>query len=79
MKTTLPRPDQHHFPARFERMGAGSFALCVLALAFFVWSLDGTNVSVRDFFEGLPQMGRLVGEMMPPRSRHSASSLSISC
>jgi phosphonate transport system permease protein len=66
MKTTLPRPDQHHFPARFERMGAGSFALCVLALAFFVWSLEGTNVSVRDFFEGLPQMSRLVGEMLPP-------------
>ncbi|MFN3495054.1 MAG: phosphonate ABC transporter, permease protein PhnE [Hydrogenophaga sp.] len=64
LDTPARRPAQP--PERFERMGAASFALCVAALAFFVWSLEGTQVSVGDFFDGLPQMARLVGEMMPP-------------
>lgn len=56
----------HALPQRFERMSAGAFVACAVAGAFFVWSLQGTGVSLTDFFEGFPQMGRLVGEMLPP-------------
>ena len=56
----------HALPQRFERMSAGAFVACAVAGAFFLWSLQGTGVSLTDFFQGFPQMGRLVGEMLPP-------------
>jgi phosphonate transport system permease protein len=36
------------------------------AIAFFVFSLGGAEVSLRDLVQGIPNMARLVGEMTPP-------------
>jgi phosphonate transport system permease protein len=53
-------------PPRFERPSLGAFAAYIVVALFFAWSLHGTGVSLGDFFGGFPQMGRLIGEMMPP-------------
>jgi len=53
-------------PRRFELPGLGSFAAYAIVVWFFLWSVRNTGVSLGDFFGGMPQMGRLVGEMMPP-------------
>jgi len=66
MTPTAPRIDRQPLPDRFERVGPVAFTAWALALAFFVWSLQGTGASLTDFVEGFPQMGRLVGEMLPP-------------
>ena len=66
MTTAPPTAEARALPQRFEQMSAASFVACVAALAFFIWSLKGTQVSIGDLLEGFPQMGRLVGEMLPP-------------
>ena len=66
MTTAPPTTEARALPQRFEQMSAASFVACVAALAFFIWSLKGTQVSIGDLLEGFPQMGRLVGEMLPP-------------
>jgi phosphonate transport system permease protein len=53
-------------PSRFERPSLGGFAMTLGILLFFMWSVQRTGVSVRDFIQGFPQMGRLIGEMLPP-------------
>ncbi|WP_303980008.1 phosphonate ABC transporter, permease protein PhnE [Dongia mobilis] len=53
-------------PPRLTRPSAGMFALYVAAGGFFLFSLHGSDISVRSFIEGLPNMARLVGEMFPP-------------
>jgi phosphonate transport system permease protein len=73
MTSTTPRLDRHALPARFERLSAAAFTAWALALAFFVWSLQGTGASITDFVEGFPQMGRLVGEMLPPSTARLAA------
>lgn len=66
MTTDLRTTDPRALPQRFARMSATSFVGCLALLVFFLWSLKGTQVSLGDLFDGLPQMGRLVGEMLPP-------------
>ncbi len=53
-------------PARFERPGAFAFLLYLLALAFFVLAVEGSELSVLGFFQGMPQMGDLLSRMVPP-------------
>ena len=53
-------------PPRFERPGPLAFALWVVAAALFIASLKGIGFSVSGFFDGLPNMGRILGEMFPP-------------
>jgi phosphonate transport system permease protein len=53
-------------PSRFERPGLASFAVTLGILLFFMWSVQRTGVSLGEFIQGFPQMGRLVGEMLPP-------------
>ena len=53
-------------PSRFERPGLASFAMTLGILLFFMWSVQRTGVSLSEFIQGFPQMGRLVGEMLPP-------------
>lgn len=53
-------------PRRFERPGLGSIAAWAIVTWFLLWSVANTGVSLKDFINGLPQMGRLVGEMLPP-------------
>lgn len=59
-------PGRISMPDRFDRMGAGAFMAYVVVLAFFIWSLNKTGVSLTDLVGGFPQMGRLIGEMLPP-------------
>lgn len=53
-------------PPRFERPSLAAFAVYLAIVGFFVWSVQRTGVSVGGFLEGLPQIARLVGEMLPP-------------
>ena len=53
-------------PPRLRRPNALGFALIIGALAFFIASLDGAEVSFGELFSGLPNMGRMLGEMFPP-------------
>ena len=59
-------------PQRFERPGA----LRLLTTLFLVWlivrSFQGAGVSISEIIDGIPNMGRILGEMFPP----SASRLS---
>ncbi len=56
----------HTMPSRFERPSLGSFAMTIGIFLFFIWSVQRTGVSLTEFVQGLPQMGRLVREMLPP-------------
>jgi len=58
--------DVSALPLRFERPGLASFAMTLGILLFFMWSVQRTGVSLAEFIQGFPQMGRLVGEMLPP-------------
>jgi phosphonate transport system permease protein len=58
--------DTPRTPPRFEQPGLLSFAVYLAVIAFFVVSLSGTRVSIGDLVGGVPQIVRLVGEMLPP-------------
>ncbi|HYW56667.1 MAG TPA: phosphonate ABC transporter, permease protein PhnE [Polaromonas sp.] len=66
MSNAMDVPGRISMPDRFDRMGAGAFMAYVVVLAFFIWSLNKTGVSLTDLVGGFPQMGRLIGEMLPP-------------
>ncbi len=53
-------------PPRLQRPSALAFALYVGAAAVVIWCFGSTEISLTTLIEGLPQMGRLVGEMFPP-------------
>lgn len=53
-------------PDRFARPGLGAFLAYLLALAFFLVSIDGVGVSVEDFLTGIPDLARMLGRMFPP-------------
>lgn len=53
-------------PPRFQRPGVLSFLAYLVALAFLVLALEGSEISVVGFFEGLPHMADLLARMVPP-------------
>jgi phosphonate transport system permease protein len=53
-------------PPRFTLPGAPTFLVYLLTVAFFAVSLGGTGWSLAEFVKGLPNMWRLLGEMLPP-------------
>lgn len=53
-------------PSRFRRPGILTFMAYMLALAFFIVAIDGAKVSLPALFTGLPELGRILGEMFPP-------------
>ncbi|WP_221930939.1 phosphonate ABC transporter, permease protein PhnE [Telmatospirillum sp. J64-1] len=53
-------------PNRFERPSALTFLFYVLALAFIVWSFNNVGVSIPRLVDGLPNIGRILGQMFPP-------------
>ncbi len=53
-------------PPRFERPNLAAFGLWVLVVALVISALRGTGFSVSDVLSGLPNMGRILGEMFPP-------------
>jgi phosphonate transport system permease protein len=53
-------------PPRLRRPSALSFAVIVGVVAFFIAAVDGAEVSLVELFNGLPNLGRMLGEMVPP-------------
>src|SRR5262245_36735273 len=53
-------------PGRFAQPRAWPWLLGALALALFVWANARAQVSPGTLVLGLPQLGRLLGEMLPP-------------
>lgn len=53
-------------PPRLERPSAIAFALLVAAAALVISSFQGVGFSVSELVAGLPQMARILGEMIPP-------------
>jgi phosphonate transport system permease protein len=53
-------------PSRFDRPGIVPFVAAVVAVALIVSSMRGTGFSLSELVGGLPHMGRILGEMMPP-------------
>ncbi len=66
MSDAMDVPGRSSLPDRFDRMSAGAFIAYLVVLAFFIWSVQKTGVSISDLIGGVPQMGRLIGEMLPP-------------
>lgn len=58
--TDLTPQDRFELPNRFR------FMLYFLGVAFFIWSCNGAELSLRDLIEGIPHMGRVFREMNPP-------------
>ncbi|MCY4763652.1 phosphonate ABC transporter, permease protein PhnE [Klebsiella aerogenes] len=53
-------------PVRFEKPSMISALLFVIFLVFFGWSLAASGISVPQLIGGLPNMGHIMAEMMPP-------------
>jgi phosphonate transport system permease protein len=53
-------------PPRLHRPSPLAFALLVAALALVVSSFNGVGFSAAEIWAGLPQMARILGEMLPP-------------
>ena len=66
MSTPSGLPTMESLPSRFRRPGILTFMAYMLALAFFIVAIDGAEVSLPALFTGLPELGRILGEMFPP-------------
>jgi phosphonate transport system permease protein len=55
-----------HTPPRLVMPPAWKFSLYVGAVIFFIWSMKGSGFSGSDLISGVPNLMRLVSEMMPP-------------
>lgn len=53
-------------PARFERPQPVSILFFLAFLGFFAWSLAAAGISFPDLIQGLPNMGKIASEMVPP-------------
>lgn len=53
-------------PPRYVRPGWKSLALTLAFAVFFLWSLSGAGLSLPALLSGLPNMGQIAGEMVPP-------------
>ncbi len=51
---------------RFEQPGAVAFTLSVMTIAFVLWSLSQTGLSVERLARGMPAMANIFGRMFPP-------------
>lgn len=53
-------------PNRWDRPGLMPSALFVLFVGFFAWSLSRAGISIPDLIDGIPAMGVIASEMVPP-------------
>ncbi|MDT4859953.1 hypothetical protein FQZ97_944850 [compost metagenome] len=53
-------------PERFQRPGSVSVVVFCAGLAFVVWSFGAAGISVSQLLEGMPHMGQIASEMVPP-------------
>lgn len=61
-----PEPTLKRAPERFALPSVWRFLVFFLFMAFFIWSLEGAEMSVSDFIDGIPHMWRKIDEMCPP-------------
>lgn len=60
------RSSIHGLPLRFETPSPIRAAAFALFLGFFMWSLVGAEISIRELISGLPNMAVIASEMVPP-------------
>lgn len=53
-------------PNRFSAPGLPQLLLTIVGVWFLVRSVEGAGISAGDFIGGLPYMGSLLGDMLPP-------------
>lgn len=53
-------------PQRFHRPPLAHFVIYLAAASFLIWAAGRVGFSPSEFVEGIPHMGRLLGEMLPP-------------
>ncbi|MFP4126590.1 MAG: phosphonate ABC transporter, permease protein PhnE [Alphaproteobacteria bacterium] len=58
--------DRRRLPTRFERPGIATFAVWLLVALFLAAAVQGTEVSLVEFVEGLPNLADFVARMFPP-------------
>jgi phosphonate transport system permease protein len=75
---TIENRKSPQIPGRFTMPKAWMFGLYVLFLAFILWSFNRVGISISDLVSGVPHMGRIVSEMVPPNvGRIQRMSISI--
>jgi len=57
---------EHALPNRYSGFKPLSALLFCGFLVFFLWCLQGAGFSLRELWEGIPNMGQLLDEMIPP-------------
>jgi phosphonate transport system permease protein len=63
--SSLPRIDGL-LPSRFAWPSPLRFVLYVAVAAFLIASIDGVDISLGELVEGIPSIGRMIGQMFPP-------------
>lgn len=66
--TANPTQARHRTPAvpRFERPNPLAFAAALAAGAFVLSSFMGSGLGLDQLARGVPAMGRILGQMLPP-------------
>lgn len=66
MTDSAQRAQALDLPARFDLPGPLRAAAFAVFLAFFLWALAGAEISISELLAGIPNMGVIVSEMVPP-------------
>lgn len=64
-----------HAPPRARFPHPVSATVHLAAIVFLLWSLSGAGISIRELIGGLPNMGRIASEMVPPATDRFAPML----
>lgn len=67
------QPPTEHRPGRFQIPSVPTLIAVTLFAAIVIWSFDGVELSLATLSDGLPQMGRVLGEMVPPDFSRASS------
>jgi phosphonate transport system permease protein len=70
----MPKP-LREMPERFERPSWVSLALFLGFITLFSWSVAAAGISVSELLSGLPNMGQIASEMVPPATDRIAPML----
>lgn len=61
-----PQVEFAPLPARFKLPGMGSFAILLVTVLVFVYSVDSVGLSPLQLINGIPEIHRILAEMFPP-------------
>lgn len=67
--TSEETPHMHATPPRLTTPPAWKFTLYLGAALFLLWSMKGSGFSGKDLIDGIPNLTRLIGEMLPPDTK----------